>query len=90
MLNQIPDEWRLLVRFLLESGLRISEAVALTWADVDLGRKRVRVRRRVYRGKVAPPKSRYGRRVTHRNQRIRLAVTSNLCIGGSIPPGRIA
>ena len=30
--------------------------------DVDLGRQRVKVRRRLYRGALAPPKSRYGRR----------------------------
>jgi integrase len=62
LLEKTPAEWRLLVRVLAESGLRISELVALTWRDVDLGRGRLHVRRRVYRGRVAPPKSRYGRR----------------------------
>jgi integrase len=62
LLEQTPERWRLLVRLLLETGLRISEALALTWADVDLGRKRVQVRRRLYRGTLAAPKSRYGRR----------------------------
>jgi len=62
LIEQVPEGWRLLVWLLLETGLRISEALALTWADVDLGRKRLRVERRLYRGKLAPPKSRYGRR----------------------------
>jgi integrase len=57
-----PPEWRLLVRFLAHTGLRISELVALRWRDVDLGRGRVRVRRRDYRGSVEAPKSRFGRR----------------------------
>ncbi len=59
---ETPEAWRLFVRLLAETGLRISEAVALSWADVDLGRRRVMVRRRLYRGRMGPPKSRYGRR----------------------------
>ena len=57
-----PEEWKLLVRFLAATGLRIGEALALRWGDIDLGRQRVNVRRRIYRGALAPPKSRYGRR----------------------------
>jgi integrase len=60
LVEKSAEDWRLFIRLLLETGLRISEAVALTWADVDFGRKRVQVRRRLYRGKLAPPKSRYG------------------------------
>ena len=62
LVDKTDDDWRLFIRLLLETGLRISEAVALTWADVDLGRKRVHVRRRLYRGSLAAPKSRHGRR----------------------------
>lgn len=54
--------WRLFLEFLAHTGLRIGEAVALRWGDVDFGRRRVKVRRRYYRGSFAPPKSRYGRR----------------------------
>jgi len=57
-----PKEWKLLVRFLAATGLRLGEALAVRWDDVDLGRQRVKVRRRLYRGTLAPPKSRYGRR----------------------------
>jgi integrase len=53
-----PPEWRLLVEFIAQTGLRIGEALALRWADIDFGRRRLRV----YRGRVGPPKSRYGRR----------------------------
>ncbi len=59
--NVAPDS-RLLAEFLAHTGLRISEAVALRWGDLDLGRRRVQVRRRFYRGSYGPPKSRYGRR----------------------------
>lgn len=62
LLAKIPDEHRLFIEFLAHTGLRIGEAVALRWQDVDLGRRRVQVRRRLYLGSFAPPKSRYGRR----------------------------
>lgn len=57
-----PPEWRTFVRFLAETGLRVGEAIALRWSDVDLGRRRINVRRRFYKGDLAPPKSRYGKR----------------------------
>jgi integrase len=62
LIEATPDDWRLLVEFLAVTGLRISEALALSWADLDLGRRRVMVRRRVNAGKLAPPKTRFGRR----------------------------
>ncbi len=62
LLGEIPEPWQLLVRFLANSGLRISEALGLTWGDVDFGRRRVLVRRRMRAGKVGPTKSGYSRR----------------------------
>ncbi len=62
LLVEIHPSWRLFFEFLVHTGLRISEAIELRWADVDLERRRVSVRRRYYRGKVRKPKSRYGRR----------------------------
>lgn len=62
LLSELPREWRLFFEFLAHTGLRIGEAVALTWADVDFGKRRVHVRRRLYRGRLDVPKSRYGRR----------------------------
>jgi integrase len=61
-LDQVPDEWRLFFAFLAHTGLRIGEAVALTWADIDFGHRRVNVRRRLYRNRLDAPKSKYGRR----------------------------
>lgn len=60
LLKAIPDDWRLFIRFLAHTGVRIGECVALTWSDIDLGQKRVRISRRIYRTEVGEPKSRYG------------------------------
>jgi integrase len=62
LIAETPEEWRLFVRFLAQTGLRIGEAIALRWGDVDLGTRRVKVRRRIYKGTVDVPKSRYGLR----------------------------
>jgi len=62
LLAEIPDGWRLFFEFLAQTGLRIGEPVALRWSDVDFDRRRIRVRRRYYRGTFASPKSKYGRR----------------------------
>lgn len=68
LLAEVPDEWRTFFKLLAHTGLRIGEAVALTWADVDFGKCRVSVRRRLYRGRFDAPKSRYGRRAVPLSQ----------------------
>lgn len=60
VIEETPEQWRLLVRFLAQTGLRIGELIALRWEDIDLGARRVKVRRRIYKGTVDVPKSRYG------------------------------
>jgi integrase len=62
LLTHVPDQWRLFVEFVAHTGLRIGEAVALQWADIDLNARRLSVHRRWYRNAYAPPKSRYGKR----------------------------
>ncbi len=59
LLAETPVAWRILVRFLSQTGLRTSEMRALRWSDIDLDARRVRVRRRFYMGAEDAPKSRY-------------------------------
>lgn len=60
LLSRIPDESRLFFEFLAMTGLRIGEAIEVRWSDIGAGS--LKVSRRFYRGRVAPPKSAYGRR----------------------------
>jgi integrase len=62
LLTEVAPKWRLLVTLLAQTGLRASEALPLTWGDVDFGRRRVSVRRSLSRGRIGPPKTRHGRR----------------------------
>lgn len=64
LLALIPDRHRLLFRVLAATGLRISEAVALQWRHLvlDGSTPHVKVRRALVKGRMGPPKSRYGRR----------------------------
>ena len=60
VLGEVPEEHRLLVEFLAQTGVRISEALALTKADFDFGRRRFSVSRRLSEGELDAPKSRHG------------------------------
>jgi integrase len=64
VLDAAAPEWADLLVLLALTGLRISEALALRWKDVDLGAGQplVKVRRAVRNGEFAAPKSRHGRR----------------------------
>jgi integrase len=58
----------LFFRLLLELGLRVGELVELRWKDVDLEAGTVRIRRGFYRGRVGPPKTKFGRRTLRLTQ----------------------
>jgi integrase len=63
LLSAIPPEWHLFFEFLVHTGVRISEAIGLTWEHLELGdRPHVQVREQVYRGKRRGLKSGAGRR----------------------------
>src|SRR5262249_34018604 len=63
-LDLVASEHRLMFRFMVATGVRWSEFVAVRWGDLQLDGSRpcVRIRRAIVRGKVKPPKSRHGRR----------------------------
>ena len=63
LLAALPPERRLFFEFLAHTGLRISEAIGLTWGHLDLGTQpRVLVREQFYEGERVPLKSRHARR----------------------------
>jgi len=63
VLAELPEEHRLFFELLAHSGLRVSEAIGLTWGDVAFGeRPRLEVRRQLCRGRWQRLKSRSGRR----------------------------
>lgn len=63
LLNEIPTEWRPFFNLLASTGLRISEAIALRWCDLELDKPaHLWVRRSIVNGVVGAPKSRFGRR----------------------------
>jgi len=60
VLAEVPERHRLLVELLAQTGLRISEALALTKADINFGKRRLSVSRRLADGELDAPKTRYG------------------------------
>ncbi len=63
LLAHIEDRWQPFFRFLAATGLRVSEAIALRWENVQLGSNpHVKVRRAIVRGREYGPKTSYGRR----------------------------
>jgi integrase len=63
-LGLVNPRHRTFFRFLALTGLRWGEATALRWKDLRLDGTRpvVKVRRAIYKGRVEPPKTKYGKR----------------------------
>jgi len=53
----MPSPWREMMLLALDTGMRIGELMALDWAEVDLERGTVLVRRSATRGVIGTPKS---------------------------------
>ncbi len=56
-LGKHPETHRLLAEFLLQTGARIGEALALTWGDVAFAFQTVSITKRIYKGTTDAPKS---------------------------------
>jgi integrase len=63
--ENMPANLKALVVLLYLTGLRIGEALALKWSDVDFDHSKLYVRRSVWRGKEQTPKSRKSLRAKH-------------------------
>ena len=63
-LRVAPARWSTFFHLLAVTGVRISEAIALEWCHVEFdgSAPHVKVRQRIVRGSLGPPKSKYGRR----------------------------
>ncbi|WP_354700518.1 integrase [Paraconexibacter sp. AEG42_29] len=64
LLATVDDEHAVMFRLLASTGLRISEAIALRWRDLQLDTTtpHLRVRRAIVKGRIEPPKTKHGRR----------------------------
>jgi integrase len=65
LIEATHPHWRVLIELLAGTGLRINEALALRWIDLDLGNRPTVHVVRAIKGKtmqIGPPKSRTGRR----------------------------
>lgn len=63
VLAALPAEWRLFFELLAHTGLRVSEAIGLTWEHLDLGtRPKVLVREQFCEGERQRLKRHHGRR----------------------------
>ena len=54
LIDVVDVEWRPFIELLSLTGLRIGEAVALQWGDIDLSARVLRVRRAAYKGRHRP------------------------------------
>jgi len=61
----MPENLKALVVLLYLTGLRIGEALAVKWSDVDFQQSKLYIRRSVWRGKEQTPKSRRSIRAKH-------------------------
>jgi len=64
LLSMIPSRHAMMFRLIASTGLRVSEAVGLQLRHVELdgSAPHVKIRRAISKGRIEPPKTRYGRR----------------------------
>jgi integrase len=56
LINAAEMEWRTLILLALKTGLRHGELIGLQWADLDLQRGKLQVRRSIWQGVTGLPK----------------------------------
>jgi integrase len=82
--DNMPENLKALVVLLYLTGLRIGEALALKWSDVDFEQSKLYVRRSVWHRKEQTPKSRRSVRAKHLLGGLQRILQSHqeLCVGG--------
>ena len=63
-LGHVDPRWHTFFLLLASTGVRISEAIGLQWKHIQLTgpEPEIRIRQRIVKEKLGPPKSKYGRR----------------------------
>jgi integrase len=82
--DNMPENLKALLVLLYLTGLRIGEALALKWSDVDFEQSKLYIRRSVWHGKEQTPKSRRSIRAKHLLGRLKRILQSHreLCVSG--------
>ena len=78
--EEMPANLQALVVLLFLTGLRIGEALALKWSDVDFENSRIHIRRSIWRGKEQTPKSRRSVRAKHLARGLTAALKKHLAL----------
>lgn len=88
VLDALPPEAYPLFLLLCSSGLRLGEALALRWSDVDSASRRLRVRRSVHKGVFYVPKSKRSKREVDVGDQLlaMLAAVRRERYGDELPP----
>jgi integrase len=81
--GNMPRNLKALIVLLYLTGVRIGEALALKWSDVDFEQSKLYIRRSVWRGKEQSPKSRRSIRAKHLLDGLQRVLQSHreLCVG---------
>jgi integrase len=79
LISAAEPEWRTLILLALKTGLRHGELIGLQWADVDLQRGKLKVRRTIWQGATGLPKGGRERTVDLPGSGARCSSSTGLC-----------
>ena len=100
-LEAIPEQWRHLFEFALETGMRLGEILALRWCDVDWRTGTMHVSATLYKGDLKDPKTETSNRPVPMSKRVREILEQNRkaglssefvwssCAGGPLDPANV-
>lgn len=86
LLDQVESEYRLFLLLIVVTGLRLSEALALRWQDLDESTGTLSITHRMWRGRLGPPKTRKSRaRIQHASELVEAVVCLREASGFNAP-----